>query len=194
MRKTAKRRSYFLFILIAIALFNTLNCSTSYRLPLERYNSYEGEVNQHSRVIRMRSDEIFQIITDEKELNRICPKGTSIGYEEPLPFQVGTLVRTKIEHIFKLDWTSRIEEITPYKRIRLTFLNGFFSGGTEIWELEEKDMSTTKVIHTIIVQPKGLLKRLAWELKLRLKHDKMVEAFLDNLERLAVTERLHESA
>ena len=59
--------------------------------------------------------------------------------------------------------------------------------GTEIWELEPED-EFTRTTHTIIVQPQGILKKMVWNLKVRRKHDKMVEAFLDNLKRVAETE------
>jgi len=45
----------------------------------------------------------------------------------------------------------------------------------------------TRVTHTIIVKPKGLVSQLAWILKVRLKHNKMVEALLDNLEEVSET-------
>ena len=74
----------------------------------------------------------------------------------------------------------------PDSKIRLQFLDGFFAGGTEIWELEG-DGEYTKVTHTIIVQPRGILKKAAWVLKVRLKHDRMTEALLDNLKRASET-------
>jgi len=104
-----------------------------------------------------------------------------------LPYQAGTLVNTKIDHIFKLFWRSQVNEITQYKKIRLQFLSGFFAGGTEIWELEPEN-EFTRTTHTIIVQPQSFLKKLAWNLKVRRKHDKMVEVVLDNLKRAAETE------
>jgi RNA binding exosome subunit len=63
-------------------------------------------------------------------------------------------------------------------------LDGFFAGGTEIWELETLG-EETQVTHTIIVQPKGFFGNLVWTLKMRIKHDKMVEAVLDNLKRVS---------
>ena len=105
-----------------------------------------------------------------------------------LSYQVGTFVNTKIDHIFKLLWRSQVVEIIPDKKIRLQFLNGFFVGGTEIWELDPLN-EYTRIIHTIIVQPQGFLKKLAWNLKVRRKHDKMVEAVLDNLNRTGETEK-----
>ena len=107
-----------------------------------------------------------------------------------LSYQVGTFVNTKIDHIFKLIWRSQVIEINQYKKIRLQFLNGFFAGGTEIWELEPEN-EFTRITHTIIVQPQGFLKRLAWNLKVRRKHNKMVEAVLDNLKQAAETENNH---
>jgi hypothetical protein len=96
------------------------------------------------------------------------------------------MIKTRIVHIFELDWTSRVEELIPDRKIRIQFLDGFFAGGTEIWELESVG-EYTRVTHTIIVKPKGLVSQLAWILKVRLKHNKMVEALLDNLEEVSET-------
>jgi hypothetical protein len=76
--------------------------------------------------------------------------------------------------------------VIPDRKIRIQFLDGFFAGGTEIWELESVG-EYTRVTHIIIVQPKGFLRRLAWVLKVRLKHNKMIEALLDNLKELSET-------
>ncbi len=159
-------------------------CSTKYIASSTEYKDIEGEVNQHTRLIRAERHRIFQILTHEDAFRGICPKGTILTHESLPPYQPGTIVRTKIDHIFKLSWRSRVLEVTPFQKIKLRFLDGFFAGGTEIWELEQES-EFTRVKHTIIVQPKGLLKQLAWSLKVRLKHDKMVEALLDNLQRIA---------
>lgn len=159
-------------------------CSTKYIVSSGEYADFEGEVNQHVRLIRAEKHRIFQILTHEDTFRTICPKGTIVTYESPLPYQVGTLVKTKIDHILKLSWHSQVTEVVPYKKSRLRFLDGFFAGGTEIWELE-REGEFTRVTHTIIVQPKGFFKKLAWSLKVRPKHDKMVEAFLDNLKRIS---------
>ena len=97
------------------------------------------------------------------------------------------MIKTRIVHIFELDWTSRVEELIPDRKIRIQFLDGFFAGGTEIWELESVG-EYTQVTHTIAVQSEGFLRKWAWILKVRLKHNKMVEALLDNLEK--ASERL----
>ncbi len=100
---------------------------------------------------------------------------------------MGTFVNTQIDHIFKLLWRSQVIEINQKNKIKLQILSGFFAEGTEIWELEPEN-EFTRTTHTIIVQPQGFLKKLAWNLKVRRKHDKMVEAVLDNLKRAAETE------
>ena len=161
-------------------------CSTKYTIHSPKYCHYEGEINQHRRVIRTDRRRIFQILTQESRFSQVCPQGTRVIHTSPLPYQVGTIVKTKIDHIYKLEWNSRVEEITRDTRIRLQFLDGFFSGGTELWELEPAG-DRTWVSHTIIVQPRGLLRKLAWHLKVRLKHDKMLEALLDNLRRVCET-------
>jgi ribosome-associated toxin RatA of RatAB toxin-antitoxin module len=96
---------------------------------------------------------------------------------------VGTLIKTRTAHIFELEWNARVEEMFSDSKIRLQLLDGFFAGGMEIWKLESKG-EYTRVTHTIIIKPKGFLRKLAWILKVRRKHNKMVEVFLDNLKRV----------
>jgi carbon monoxide dehydrogenase subunit G len=174
-----------LFLLTAALLFLFLHgCSTKYTIISPEYDRYGGEVNQHTRLIHAERNKIFQILTREETLQGICPKGTIVTFEHPLPYQVGTLIITKINHIFKLEWRSRVEEIIPDTKSRVQFLDGFFAGGAEIWGL--KDMGgETRVTHTIVVKPRGFIRKMFWNLKVRLKHNKMVEAFLDNLKRAA---------
>lgn len=108
-------------------------------------------------------------------------------FEPMLPYQVGTFVNTRIDHIFKLRWRSKVIEIIKNKKIKLQFLNGFFAGGTEIWELEPEN-EFIRTTHTVIVQPQGFLRKLAWNLKVKRKHDNVVEAVLDNLKRAVETD------
>ena len=168
-------------------IFLLLGCSTRYIVTSDKYAQYEGEVNQHTRLIRADARRIFRILTHEDKFKAVCPKGTIVTYESPLPYQVGTYVDTRIDYIYKLRWRSQVVEVIPDKKIRQQFLDGFFAGGTEIWELEPEN-GFAKITHTIIFQPQGFLKKLAWSLKVRGKHDKMTEVFLDNLKRDAETE------
>jgi len=176
-----------LYLLAALLLFLSLcECSTKYIITSPQYNRYEGEINQHTRLIRAEKNLIFRILTQEEAFNEICPKGIIVTHESSPPYRVGLLIKTRILHIVTLDWNSRVEGIIPDKKIRLQFLNGFFAGGTEFWELDSVD-GYTRVAHTIIVQPKGFFKNLAWIFKVRLKHDKIVEALLDNLKKVSET-------
>lgn len=177
----------FICIYPGILLFSTFfGCSTQYIIKSPKYSVYKGEINRHTRLISAERKWIFQIITQEQTFSQICPKGTIVTHESPPPYRVGTIIKTRIVHIFELDWTSRVEELIPNRKIRIQFLDGFFAGGMEIWELKSVG-KYTRVTHTIIVQPKGFLRKLAWTLKVRLKHNKMVEALLDNLEKVSET-------
>jgi len=172
-----------LYLLAVLLLFLSLyGCSTKYIITSPQYKKYKGEIIQHTRLIRIEKNRIFQILTHEEAFKEICPKGIIVTHESPPPYRVGSLIKTRILHIVKLDWNSRVEEIIPDKKIRLQFLNGFFAGGTEFWELDSVD-GYTRVAHTIIVQPEGFFKNIAWILKVRLKHDTIVEALLDNLKK-----------
>ena len=173
---------YFIFL-----MFLLTGCSAKHNHTYAKYSQYKGEINQHTRLIQAESRRIFYILTHQDSFNSICPKGTIVTFGHILPYQVGTLVSTEIDHIFKLLWQSQVEEIKQNKNIRLQFLNGFFEGGTEIWELEPEN-EFTRVTHTIIVHPQGFFKNLAWNLKVRRKHNKMVETVLENLKRAAESE------
>ena len=173
---------YFIFFLLLLT-----GCSSKHNHTFDKYAAYEGEINQHTRLIHAEPHRIFHILTHQDSFNSICPKGTIVIFEPMSSYQVGTFVNTKIDHIFKLVWRSQVVEINQDKKIRLQFLSGFFAGGTEIWELEPEN-EFTRTTHTIIVKPQGFLKKMAWNIKVRRKHDRMVEAFLDNLKRVAETE------
>ena len=172
-----------------LLFFSLVGCSSKYMIKSSEYAEYNGEINQHTCLIRAEQSQIFQILTQEEAFKAICPRGTIVTHGSAQPYGAGTLVKTRIDHIFELGWTSRVKEVIPDSKIRLQFLDGFFAGGTEIWELEDKG-EYTRVSHTIIVRPKGFLKKLAWVLKVRLKHDNMVEAFLDNLKRASIKQSL----
>jgi len=168
-----------MFIMICL-----VGCSTKYTVDAPDYHGYAGEINRHERFVNADKKRIFELLTNEETFQTFCPSGTMVSFEPSLPYQQGTVVTTKIEHIFKLGWTSRVEEVAPCDRIRLSFRDGFFAGGTELWELERVDEGTL-VIQTIIVEPRGYIRRIFWNLKIRLKHNVMVEAFLDKLKERA---------
>jgi hypothetical protein len=172
------------WILVLAMFFALQGCSTKYTLNAPDYKGYAGEINQHSRIIKADKPHIFEILTTEELFAHLCPEGTIVTFVEPLPYQAGTRVETKIEHIFKLGWNSEVEEVVPYSSIRLRFLDGFFAGGKELWEFEDAGAGT-RVTQTIIVAPEGFIRQVFWNTKVRLKHNKMVEVFLDNLKTLA---------
>lgn len=173
-------------VFFILLLFLVIGCSTKHIATSAKYSQYEGEINQHTRLIQAETHRIFHILTHQDTFNAICPQGTIVTFEPLSPYQVGTFVNTKIDHIFKLVWRSQVVEMIPYKKIRLQFLDGFFAEGTEIWELEPEN-GFTKATHTIIIRPKDFIKKLVWNLKVKRKHNKMVEDFLDNLKRVAET-------
>lgn len=172
---------------LLVVVFLSMGCSTKHIATSAKYSQYEGEINQHTRLIQAETHRIFHILTHQDTFNAICPQGTIVTHDPLQPLQPGTFVNTKIDHIFKLAWRSQVVEMIPYKKIRLQFLDGFFAGGTEIWELEPEN-EFTRTSHTIIVRPQGFLKKLAWNLKVKRKHNKMTEAVLDNLKRVSETE------
>jgi hypothetical protein len=183
--RTIVQMRHLLFFMLLLLFFQ--GCASKYTVPSSAYPDYEGEVNQHSRLIKAENQRIFHILTHEKSFKTVCPKGIIVTYATLPPYQVGTIVNTKIDHIFDLEWRSQVMAMIPNKRIRLQFLDGFFRQGTEIWNLEHEG-EFTKTTHTIIIEVNGFFKKMAWRLKVRPKHDKMVEAFLDNLKLLSETD------
>lgn len=159
-------------------------CASQYTISSSKVPAYSGEANRHVRWIQADSQQIFQILTSPQGMNSVCPEGTVISYLSPMPYTEGDLVETRIEHIFKFKWISQVEQVVANQSIRLTFQNGFFSGGNELWELYPES-NGTRVSHTIFVEPRSLFKRLVWAAKVRHKHDKMVELLLDNLKQTA---------
>ena len=164
----------------AILVVFICGCSTKYRLDATDYDGFEGEINQHTRWIHATAEELFAVVTDENRFQDLLPEGTVLTHVTPPPYQPGTIVRINVNHIFKLTWRSEVVEVLPHRRIRLTFLDGFFAGGTEIWEFAAEN-DGTRTTHTIIVNPQGFWRKVAWNLKARRKHDQMVEQMLDNL-------------
>ena len=169
----------FLFLLLLLT-----GCTSQYTVLPSKEAVYSGEANRHVRWIQADSQQIFQLLTSPQGMRSLCPDGTVVSYLSPTPYAEGDLVETRIEHIFKLKWVSQVEQVVTNQSIQLTFQSGFFSGGTELWELYPENHGT-RVSHSIFVEPRGFFKRLAWMTKVRYKHDKMVELFLDNLKRTA---------
>jgi len=159
-------------------------CASQYTVSPSKVPAYSGEANRHVRWIQADSQLIFQILTSPQGMKSVCPDGTVVSYLSPIPYAEGDLVETRIEHFFIFKWISQVEQVVANQSIRLTFQNGFFSGGKELWELYPES-NGTRVSHTIFVQPRGLFKRLVWAAKVRHKHDKIVELLLDNLKQTA---------
>ena len=181
---TERTEKFLCVVAVAVLLLSCLaGCASRYTIKAPEYARYNGEINQHKRLIRAQKSRIFQILTNKKAIQEVYPEGTIVTHESSLSYGMGTLVNTKVNHIFKLEWNTRVEEVIPLKMIRLRFLDGFFTGGTEIWEIEEQG-EYTSVSHTIIVRPRSFLQKMAWVLKVRRKHDKMVEDFLENLQKV----------
>jgi len=170
-----------------VGFFMPVGCSSRYTVPPSDTQPYPGEVNRHVRWIQAQQEHIYRIFTHPEGIKLLCPEGTIVSYLSPQPYSVGDIVETRVEHIFKLKWTAKVDQVIENRLIRLTFQDGFFKGGTELWEFLPQD-NGTRVTQTIIVEPKGFFKRLAWVSKVRRKHDEMVELFLDNLKRAAETQ------
>lgn len=161
-----------------MALFG---CSAKYTSNSPKYTKYKGEINHHTRLIKANRSELFDIITDEQSYKKICDGLLTITYHPPLPYQAGTIVSTQVEVRQQMHWQSHVEEIIPSQMIRLKFIDGFFAGCTEIWEIEQEG-EMTRVSHTTTVNPKNIKETLFWVLKARNKHDDIIETVLDNLQ------------
>jgi ribosome-associated toxin RatA of RatAB toxin-antitoxin module len=161
-----------------------LGCASAYTVDAPRYPQYPGERNQHTRLVCADPRHIFRLLTTEKHFRDLLPQGTEVSFQTRPPYRVGTIVKIEVHHKFYLEWHSRVEHIDAPCRIRLRFLDGFFEGGVEIWEIIPQ-ADRARVLHTMITEPSGLWRRLAWIIIVRQRHDDMVEAVLDNLRRTA---------
>lgn len=170
---------------VAMSIFFCLaGCSSRYTIQSPRYARYNGEIDHHACMVHAPKNRIFRILTNNESFEKLCPKWIIVTREPPAPFGPGTIAKTRVNQRIRLGWNSKVVQVTPNKIIRQRFLDGFFAGGTEIWELDAVGQYT-RVSHTIIVNPRGLLRKLIWNLKVRKKHDWMVESFLQNLKKLA---------
>lgn len=188
---SAKKVSVKLYFYAAFVLILSFHgCSSKYTVKTSEYYDSSCVINQHTRLIKANKAQVFRTLTQEKTFREICPASTIVNYESLPPFRVGTIVKTKIEQLFTFEWHSRVEQIEVDSKIRLRFLDGFFADGTEKWEME-KEGPHTRVTHTIIFQPDNIFKNLAWKLKVKDRHDDLVETFFDNLETTLATPDVH---
>lgn len=169
------------WIALSLLLFaGTTACSTPQTRFYKHYMNYDGEINQHTRLINAPPEVIFSLLTNPDEFTALAPKFTMVSFDTPPPYKVGTRLKININHLLKFTWHTQVRELVPNRKARLEFLDGLFAGGTEIWELEPEG-DATRVIQTIIVSPKGFSKTFIWNLKARNRHNQMTEKFLDNL-------------
>ncbi len=166
--------------LFLLLFAGTTACSTPQTRFYKHYTNYDGEINQHTRLINAPPEVIFSLLTNPEEFTALAPKFTRVSFDTPPPYQVGTRLKININHLLKFTWHTQVRELVPNRKARLEFLDGLFAGGTEIWELEPQG-EATRVIQTIIVSPKGFPKAFIWNLKARNRHNQMAEKFLDNL-------------
>ena len=55
-------------------LFSLVACSSKYTVKSTEYAGWEGEINQHVRLVRAEPNQVFKILTAEKAFGEICPK------------------------------------------------------------------------------------------------------------------------
>ncbi|MEJ2040057.1 MAG: SRPBCC family protein [Desulfosarcinaceae bacterium] len=176
-----KRPIFLSLALVLLLLTGPTGCTAPQSRIYKRYAHYDGEINQHMRLIQAPPDVIFNLITNPEEFTAMVPAFTSVSFDTPPPYQVGTRLKIRINHLLKFTWHTQVREMIPNRKTRLEFLDGLFEGGTEIWELQPEGRGT-RVIQTIIVSPKSLPFAVIWSLKARNRHNEMTEKFLDNLQ------------
>ena len=114
--------------LLATLFLVAQGCASHHSIQSKEYKGYTGEVNRHSRLIRAGAQKVFESLISESAFRIFCPEGNVVQHETSPPYGVGTLVKTRIEHIFLLEWHGRVEEMIPGRMIRLRFPDGFFEG------------------------------------------------------------------
>lgn len=158
-------------------------CSTPQTAFVKTYPQYHGETNQHKRLIAAPPDQIFGILTSQCAFTQLVPEYTYVTFDTDT-YGIGTRLTVKIDHLLKFTWHTQVKEVVPNQRIRLEFLDGLFKGGAEIWELEPRE-GKTLVMQTIVVEPRGWIRRFIWNFKARNRHNAMTEKFLDGLKAMA---------
>ena len=67
---------------VAVLLLSCLTgCASRYTIKAPEYARYNGEINQHKRLIRAQKSGIFQILTNEKAIQEIFPEGTIVTHK-----------------------------------------------------------------------------------------------------------------
>lgn len=167
-----------LIMLVAAAALSA--CSAPQSQFYKRYDTFAGEHNQHTRIIQAPPELIFSLLTDPDRFTEMVPEYTIVSFDTPPPYRVGTRLKIKIDHLLEFTWHTQVKEIVPNRKTRLEFLDGLFKGGAEIWELIP-EQGGTRVLQTIVVEPRGWIRRFIWNFKARRRHNAMTEKFLDNL-------------
>jgi hypothetical protein len=72
-----------LFVLaVAVLLLSCLTgCASRYTIKFPEYTRYNGEINQHKRLICAQKIRIFQVLTNEKTIQEIYPEGTIVTHK-----------------------------------------------------------------------------------------------------------------
>lgn len=160
-------------------------CSAPQSQFHKTYDNIPGEPNQHVRLIDASPERIFKILTHQESFTALVPEYAAVTFDSET-YSVGTRLTTHINHLLEFTWHSQVQEIVPNQKIRLEFMDGLFMGGAEIWEMQPH-AEKTLVMQTIVVAPRGWIRKFIWNLKARRRHNIMVEKFLDSLKEMAET-------
>jgi uncharacterized membrane protein len=169
----------FVFGLIALLVTGCATAPVPERL---QFLGYEGNVNEHSILIHSPPSKVFSILTDFDQFSQLAPQPyIRLTKVTPGPVSVGTVFCTETGYKIKTRWQSQVVEEHKDEMLILRFMNGIFSGGYEVWEIQPM-RAGTKVSHTILYNISSFPYRILWVLKnIENKHNALVEATLQKL-------------
>jgi uncharacterized membrane protein len=164
-----------------IVLFVT-GCATAPVPERFQFLGYEGNVNEHSILISAPPSRVFSILTDFEQFSQLATQpNVRLTQITPGPLSVGTVICAETGYKIEIHWYSQVVEVRKDEMLILCFMNGIFSGGYEVWEIQPTKTGT-KVSHTIIYNISSFPYRILWVLKnVENKHNMLVEAALQKL-------------
>ena len=143
-----------------------------------------GRINRHTVIIKARPHEVYHILIDIREMQRCCPQDKlSVEKVSPGRLSVGTKMRYHLNYRINPTWESVVVDMEENSRIINQFVDGFFKGSFEIWQLK-KLKTGTELSHMLIYRIKRFIFRIGWMFfRGEAKHNELTTLALDNIKR-----------
>ncbi len=146
---------------------------------------FKGKINQHRILIQKEPEATYDFLTDFNQFKHWVPlEEIIIEKMTPGEISIGTKFHFNIKFRIGPEWDSEVILLERPHRIVYRFLNGFFEGGIEIWDLKKNELGT-EVTHTLIYQIRRWIYRIGWSLLGgEKKHNELTEIALKRLKSL----------